>query len=87
MLRLNLLRLTPFQIAPPFKPQVMSETDTRYFDIEFTDASVELTPPDDADAPSEAWPLSEADEDFTFSHFSYQVQIDHDLEPRPARLG
>ena len=75
MLLLNLLRLTPFQIAPPFKPQVMSETDTRYFDIEFTDASVELTPPDDADAPSEAWPLSEADEDFTFSHFSYQVQL------------
>ena len=34
------------RITPPFKPQVVSETDTRYFDQEFTGESVELTPPD-----------------------------------------
>lgn len=34
------------KISPPFKPQVTSETDTRYFDSEFTGESVELTPPD-----------------------------------------
>lgn len=34
------------KITPPFKPQVTSETDTRYFDSEFTGESVELTPPD-----------------------------------------
>lgn len=34
------------KIPPPFKPQVSSETDTRYFDSEFTGESVELTPPD-----------------------------------------
>ena len=34
------------RITPPFKPQVVSETDTRYFDTEFTGESVELTPPD-----------------------------------------
>lgn len=34
------------QIEPPFKPQVTSDTDTRYFDTEFTGESVELTPPD-----------------------------------------
>lgn len=34
------------QITPPFKPQVTSDTDTRYFDEEFTGESVELTPPD-----------------------------------------
>lgn len=34
------------QITPPFKPQVTSETDTRYFDREFTGESVQLTPPD-----------------------------------------
>ena len=33
-------------MTPPFKPQVMSDTDTRYFDSEFTGESVELTPPD-----------------------------------------
>nr|UAJ21407.1 RAC serine/threonine-protein kinase [Cyrtorhinus lividipennis] len=34
------------KIPPPFKPQVTSETDTRYFDSEFTGESVELTPPE-----------------------------------------
>lgn len=34
------------QVSPPFKPQVTSDTDTRYFDSEFTGESVELTPPD-----------------------------------------
>lgn len=34
------------QIPPPFKPQVNSDTDTRYFDSEFTGESVELTPPE-----------------------------------------
>lgn len=34
------------QIPPPFKPQVVSDTDTRYFESEFTGESVELTPPD-----------------------------------------
>ena len=35
------------KIVPPFKPQVLNETDTRNFDIEFTGESVELTPPED----------------------------------------
>ena len=51
----------------------MSDTDTRYFDIEFTDESVELTPPDDAEPPTEFSPISEAEEDSRFSSFSYQV--------------
>ncbi|KAH1026767.1 RAC serine/threonine-protein kinase [Dendroctonus ponderosae] len=34
------------KIPPPFKPHVTSDTDTRYFDQEFTGESVELTPPD-----------------------------------------
>lgn len=34
------------QVTPPFKPQVESETDTRYFDNVFTGESVQLTPPD-----------------------------------------
>ena len=34
------------RITPPFKPEVVGETDTRYFDQEFTGESVELTPPD-----------------------------------------
>ncbi|XP_022083041.1 RAC-gamma serine/threonine-protein kinase-like isoform X2 [Acanthaster planci] len=35
------------KIEPPFKPSVKSETDTRYFDEEFTAEPVELTPPDE----------------------------------------
>ncbi|XP_074600937.1 AKT serine/threonine protein kinase [Brevipalpus obovatus] len=34
------------KVVPPFKPEVKSDTDTRYFDTEFTGESVELTPPD-----------------------------------------
>lgn len=33
------------EIPPPFRPELTSETDTRYFDKEFTTASVKLTPP------------------------------------------
>lgn len=58
------------QIEPPFKPQVMSETDTRYFDSEFTGESVELTPPDN-DGPTDISTIAEVDET-TFPGFSYQ---------------
>lgn len=34
------------QLLPPFKPQVTSEVDTRYFDDEFTAQSITVTPPD-----------------------------------------
>lgn len=56
------------KIPPPFKPQVTSETDTRYFDSEFTGESVELTPP-------ELGPLSSITEEMEqpiFHQFSYQ---------------
>ena len=33
------------QLVPPFKPQVTSETDTRYFDEEFTAQTITITPP------------------------------------------
>ena len=34
------------QLQPPFKPHVTSETDTRYFDEEFTAQTITITPPD-----------------------------------------
>lgn len=43
---INWTDLVNKRITPPFKPQVSSDTDTRYFDSEFTGESVELTPPD-----------------------------------------
>lgn len=55
------------KIPPPFKPQVESETDTRYFDSEFTGESVELTPPEN-DAS-----LARIQEE-QFPQFSYQVR-------------
>ncbi|XP_013194367.2 RAC serine/threonine-protein kinase [Amyelois transitella] len=51
------------KIPPPFKPQVDSDTDTRYFDSEFTGESVELTPPE-----NELGLIREE----TFAQFSYQ---------------
>ena len=53
----------------------MSETDTRYFDTEFTGESVELTPPEEGNGPGggpgEFSAIAEVDES-TFSQFSYQ---------------
>lgn len=43
---INWTDLVQKRITPPFKPQVTSDTDTRYFDREFTGESVELTPSD-----------------------------------------
>lgn len=54
------------QITPPFKPQVTSDTDTRYFDSEFTGESVELTPPDTSR------PLASILEEPYFPQFSFQ---------------
>ncbi|KAI8478335.1 RAC-gamma serine/threonine-protein kinase [Branchiostoma belcheri] len=54
------------KLTPPFKPQVSSDTDTRYFDKEFTGESVELTPP------TESSPLDTIDEEKPhFEKFSY----------------
>ncbi|XP_018326395.1 RAC serine/threonine-protein kinase isoform X1 [Agrilus planipennis] len=53
------------KIPPPFKPQVTNDTDTRYFDTEFTGESVELTPPDHG-------PLGAIQEEPYFPQFSYQ---------------
>jgi len=58
------------QITPPFKPQVTSDIDTRYFDSEFTGESVELTPPE------HPGPLNSIAEELEhqpyFQQFSYQ---------------
>uniref|UniRef100_A0A7N5JSL6 non-specific serine/threonine protein kinase n=1 Tax=Ailuropoda melanoleuca TaxID=9646 RepID=A0A7N5JSL6_AILME len=41
------------KLSPPFKPQVTSETDTRYFDEEFTAQMITITPPDQG---LQTWP-------------------------------
>ncbi|KAJ7406654.1 RAC-alpha serine/threonine-protein kinase [Willisornis vidua] len=38
------------KLVPLFKPQVTSETDTRYFDEEFTAQMITITPPDQDDS-------------------------------------
>lgn len=64
---INWTDLVNKKIVPPFKPQVTSDTDTRYFDSEFTGESVELTPPDQA-----VHGLQSIQEEPHFSQFSYQ---------------
>ncbi|CAH3973994.1 RAC serine/threonine-protein kinase [Pieris brassicae] len=58
---INWADLLAKKLPPPFKPQVDSDTDTRYFDSEFTGESVELTPPE-----------GEAARPLEFPQFSYQ---------------
>ncbi|XP_043466380.1 RAC-beta serine/threonine-protein kinase B [Leptopilina heterotoma] len=60
------------KIPPPFKPQVDSDTDTRYFDKMFTGESVELTPPDQNCRSSGSGLNSIAEEQEHFPQFSYQ---------------
>uniref|UniRef100_A0A8D3CUG0 non-specific serine/threonine protein kinase n=1 Tax=Scophthalmus maximus TaxID=52904 RepID=A0A8D3CUG0_SCOMX len=38
------------KLVPPFKPKVTSETDTRYFDEEFTAQTITITPPGQDDS-------------------------------------
>jgi RAC serine/threonine-protein kinase len=58
------------EIEPPFKPQLRSETDTTYFDSEFTQGKVVLTPPPARDGPLGA--IEELDDiQGNFTQFSF----------------
>lgn len=59
------------KIPPPFKPQVTSDTDTRYFDSEFTGESVELTPPENAGHLNSIAEENDSNQPY-FHQFSYQ---------------
>uniref|UniRef100_A0A4W5QF33 non-specific serine/threonine protein kinase n=1 Tax=Hucho hucho TaxID=62062 RepID=A0A4W5QF33_9TELE len=56
------------KLLPPFKPQVTSETDTRYFDDEFTAQTITVTPPDKCE-------LKDQDQRTHFPQFSYSASI------------
>lgn len=67
----KLIQLFHFQIPPPFKPQVTSDIDTRYFDQEFTGELVELTPPENPNPLNSIAEEHEAGQPY-FPQFSYQ---------------
>ncbi|XP_051632263.1 RAC-beta serine/threonine-protein kinase-like isoform X1 [Manacus candei] len=59
------------KLVPPFRPQVTSEVDTRYFDDEFTAQTITVTPPDRYD------PLDSPGRDprTHFPQFSYSASV------------
>uniref|UniRef100_A0A674MIR5 non-specific serine/threonine protein kinase n=1 Tax=Takifugu rubripes TaxID=31033 RepID=A0A674MIR5_TAKRU len=59
------------KLTPLFKPQVTSETDTRYFDEEFTAQTITLTPPDKYNSLDSEDPGQPAH----FPQFSYSASI------------
>uniref|UniRef100_A0A8C9TE27 non-specific serine/threonine protein kinase n=1 Tax=Scleropages formosus TaxID=113540 RepID=A0A8C9TE27_SCLFO len=59
------------KLIPLFKPQVTSETDTRYFDDEFTAQTITLTPPDKYDSAD----CEDSDKPTHFPQFSYSASI------------
>nr|XP_061796895.1 RAC-beta serine/threonine-protein kinase isoform X3 [Nerophis lumbriciformis] len=59
------------KLVPPFKPQVTSETDTRYFDDEFTAQTITITPPDKYDSLD----AEDSDQRTHFPQFSYSASI------------
>uniref|UniRef100_A0A8D0D3H6 non-specific serine/threonine protein kinase n=1 Tax=Sander lucioperca TaxID=283035 RepID=A0A8D0D3H6_SANLU len=56
------------KLVPPFQPQVSSETDTRYFDEEFTAQTITITPPEKCKhaflrhALTDTWPTDQGPE-------------------------
>ncbi|XP_066196395.1 RAC-beta serine/threonine-protein kinase-like [Sylvia atricapilla] len=59
------------KLVPPFRPQVTSEVDTRYFDEEFTAQSITITPPERYDHLDSL----EHDHRTHFPQFSYSASI------------
>uniref|UniRef100_A0AAY4EBX4 non-specific serine/threonine protein kinase n=1 Tax=Denticeps clupeoides TaxID=299321 RepID=A0AAY4EBX4_9TELE len=59
------------KLIPPFKPQVTSETDTRYFDVEFTAQTITVTPPDQY----ESLDPDDTDTRTHFPQFSYSASV------------
>uniref|UniRef100_A0AAQ4NRD2 non-specific serine/threonine protein kinase n=1 Tax=Gasterosteus aculeatus aculeatus TaxID=481459 RepID=A0AAQ4NRD2_GASAC len=60
------------KLAPLFRPQVTSETDTRYFDDEFTAQTITLTPPDKCKSD---WTVTIPGPPAHFPQFSYSASI------------
>ncbi|XP_064593616.1 RAC-beta serine/threonine-protein kinase isoform X3 [Zonotrichia leucophrys gambelii] len=59
------------KLVPPFRPQVTSEVDTRYFDEEFTAQSITVTPPERC----ELLDSPDCDHQTHFPQFSYSASI------------
>uniref|UniRef100_A0A4W6CT27 non-specific serine/threonine protein kinase n=1 Tax=Lates calcarifer TaxID=8187 RepID=A0A4W6CT27_LATCA len=68
---INWQDVTEKKLIPPFKPQVTSETDTRYFDDEFTAQTITITPPDKYDSLD----AEDSDQRTHFPQFSYSASI------------
>jgi RAC serine/threonine-protein kinase len=58
------------QIEPPFKPQIMDDSDVRFFDEEFTDQEPRLSPP------TQRSHLNKGIPDSAFAGYTY---VEHDL--------
>ncbi|CAG5947079.1 unnamed protein product [Menidia menidia] len=59
------------KLVPPFQPQVSSETDTRYFDEEFTAQTITITPPEKYD--EEGMDAADNERRPHFPQFSYSA--------------
>ncbi|TSK18038.1 RAC-gamma serine/threonine-protein kinase [Bagarius yarrelli] len=59
------------QLIPPFMPQVSSETDTRYFDEEFTAQTITITPPEKFD--EDGMDSADSERRPHFPQFSYSA--------------
>uniref|UniRef100_A0A667YYW9 non-specific serine/threonine protein kinase n=1 Tax=Myripristis murdjan TaxID=586833 RepID=A0A667YYW9_9TELE len=59
------------KLVPPFQPQVTSETDTRYFDEEFTAQTITITPPEKFD--EDGMDAADSERRPHFPQFSYSA--------------
>lgn len=67
---LNWEALYKREVEPPFKPQLESDLDTSYFDPDFTNETVQLTPTSDVRS-QQLETVEEMDENGEFIQFSF----------------
>uniref|UniRef100_A0A7E4ZZ97 non-specific serine/threonine protein kinase n=1 Tax=Panagrellus redivivus TaxID=6233 RepID=A0A7E4ZZ97_PANRE len=65
------------ELTPPFIPDLKDETDTKYFDAEFTGKPVQLTPPAARNGPLDAIDENDDELQSNFTQFSFHDERQH----------
>ena len=71
------------RVQPPFKPEILYDTDTQNFDQEFTDENLELTPPPD-NLDTDASRLEESFSAFTFNGSTTSIHTYSSVQSRSS---
>ena len=71
------------KVQPPFRPEILHETDTQNFDQQFTDENLELTPPP-ANLDADTSRLEESFSAFTFNGSTTSIHTYSSVQSRSS---